>query len=134
VGNQWKIQVQGTKMFKLSQKLKKNQHHIKIWARNLMGNNQHKLILNSHKIEQIEEKLSNQPHNFRLNAWLHRMLRQREKLLLFNQKYWGKLRRKEWLVNGDHNSQYFQQQANTRRKRKLICKLKNDCGMWIDNP
>jgi len=62
------------------------------------------------------------------------MLREREKLLLFNQKYWGTLRRKEWLVNGDRNSRYFHQQANTRRKKKLVCKLKDDCGMWIDNP
>jgi len=61
------------------------------------------------------------------------MLRQREKLLLVNQKYWGTFRRKEWLVNGDGNSRYFQQQANTRRKKKLVCKLKDDCGMWVDN-
>jgi len=99
-----------------------------------LGNNQQKLTLNSQKIEQIEEKLSNQPNNSRLNAWLCKMLRQREKLLLFNQKYWGTFRRNEWLVNGDRNSRYFQQQANTRRKRKLVCKLKDDCGMWIDNP
>ena len=62
------------------------------------------------------------------------MLHQREKLLLFNQKNWGTLRRKEWLVNGDRNSRFFQQQANTRRKKKLVCKLKDDCGVWIDNP
>jgi len=53
---------------------------------------------------------------------------------LFNQRYWGTFRRKEWLVNGDRNSRYFQQQANTRRKKKLICKLTDDCGIWIDNP
>ena len=57
----------------------------------------------------------------------------KEKLLLYNKKYWGTFRRKEWLVNGDRNSRYFQQQANTRRKKKLICKLKDDCGIWIDN-
>jgi len=58
----------------------------------------------------------------------------KEKLLLYNKKYWGTFRRKEWLVNGDRNSRYFQQQANTRRKKKLICKLKDDYGIWIDNP
>jgi len=62
------------------------------------------------------------------------MLRQREKLLLFNQKNWGTFSRKAWLVNGDRNSRYFQQQANIRRKRKLVCKIKDNCGMWIDNP
>ena len=99
-----------------------------------MGNNQQQLLRNAQKIELIEDQLSNQPNSPWLNDWLHRMLRQREKLLLFNQKYWGTFKRKEWLVNGDRNSRYFQQQANTRRKRKLICKLNDECGIWIDNP
>jgi len=64
---------------------------------------------------------------------LNRLLKQREKLLLFNQKYWGKLARKEWLVNGDRNSRFFQQSANARRKRKLVMKIKDDCGVWIDD-
>ena len=53
--------------------------------------------------------------------------------MLFSQKYWGKLNRKEWLVNGDRNLKYFQQRANARRKRKLVIKLKDACGVWIDN-
>jgi len=121
-------------MFKLAQKLKRTKHHIKHWARSFLANNHQKLLLNAQKIERIETLLSNQPNSPRLNDWLHRMLRQREKLLLYNQKYWGTFRRKEWLVNGDRNSRYFQQQANTRRKKKLICKLKDDCGVSIDNP
>jgi len=89
VGKQWQTQVQGMKMFKLSQKIKRTKQHIKIWAMNFLGNNQQKLMLDSQKMEQIEEKLSNQPNNTRLNAWLHRMLSPREKLLLFNKKYWA---------------------------------------------
>jgi len=65
--------------------------------------------------------------------WLNPLILQREKLLLFNQKYWGKLEGKEWLVHGDRNSRYFQQRANTRQKKKLVMKLKDDCGIWIDN-
>jgi len=65
---------------------------------------------------------------------VERLLHQREKLMLFNQKYLRAFRRKEWLVNGDRNSRFFQQQEKNRRKKKLICKLKDDCGLWIDNP
>jgi len=53
--------------------------------------------------------------------------------LLFNQTYWGKLARREWLVNGDRNSRFFQQSANARRKRKLVMKIKDDCAVWIDD-
>ena len=107
MSNQWKTRVHGTKMLILSQKLKHTKHHIKFWARNFVGNNQQKLSTNMQKIDEIEEKLLSQPDSARLNKWLQRMLRQREKLLFFNQKYWGSAKRKEWLVNGDRNSLFF---------------------------
>jgi len=134
VDKQWQVHDQGTKMFKLAQKLKRTKIHIKTWARNFLGNNHQKLMLNAQKVDQIESLLVHQPHSIRLNSWMQRMLRQREKLLLYNQKYWGTLKRQEWLVHGDRNSRFFQQQANTRRKKKLICKLKDACGIWLDNP
>ena len=98
-----------------------------------MATTHQKLIINAQKIEIVDEKLSNQPESYCLNSWMNRLLMQREKLMLFNQKYWGNLRRKEWLINSDQNSRYFQQKANSQRKRKLLCKLKGDCGLWIDN-
>ena len=54
-------------------------------------------------------------------------------MLLFTQKYYGKMARKEWLVNGDRNSKSFHNRANSRRTRKLVIKLRDDCGIWIDD-
>jgi len=109
-------------MYKMSQKLKNMKHKLKDWARTSLGNTQQKLIQNAQKIELVKEKLSNQLENHHLNSWMTRLLRQREKL--FNQKYWGNLRR---------NSRYFQQKASTWRKKKLVWKLKGDCGIWLDS-
>ena len=81
----------------------------------------------------MEDKLLIHPDSPRLNDWMHRLLRQREKLLLFNQKYWGGLKRKEWLVHGDRNSKYFHHRATARREKKMVIKLKDECGVWIDN-
>jgi len=53
---------------------------------------------------------------------------------LFNQKYWGRLKRKEWLVNGDRNTKFFHQRALVRRKKQTIVKLKTDDGIWVDDP
>ena len=55
-------------------------------------------------------------------------------MLLFNQKYRGRLARKDWLVKGDSNSSYFQRRANIRRKKQEITKIKDDAGIWIDEP
>jgi len=81
----------------------------------------------------MEGRLITNPNSYRFNSWMQRLLKQREKMMLFNQKYWGKLARKEWLVNGDRNSKFFQNKANFRRKRKLVMKLQDDCGIWIDD-
>jgi len=54
-------------------------------------------------------------------------------MVLCNKKYWGRLTRKEWLVNGNRNSSYFQRRANTRRKKQHITKIKNDFGSWIED-
>ena len=80
----------------------------------------------------MEEQLINQPDSYRLNSWLKRLLVQREKLMLFNQKYWDRFKRKERLVNGDRNSRFFQQLVKTRRKRNAVLKLKDECGVWLD--
>lgn len=53
-------------------------------------------------------------------------------MTLFNQKYWGQLHQKEWLVNEDRNNTFFQHRANTTRKKKLVIKLRDDCGIWIN--
>ena len=55
-------------------------------------------------------------------------------MLLFNQKYWAQLARKEWLVKGDRNSTYFQRRVNIRRKKCENTKLKDDISIWIDDP
>jgi len=72
-------------MFKLTQKLKRTKYQIKNWARRFLGNNHHKLVLNAQKIDHLENLLANQPNSPRLNSWLRRILRQREKLLMYNQ-------------------------------------------------
>jgi len=51
---------------------------------------------------------------------------------LFNQKYWGKLARKEWLVNGDRHSRYFHQTMKVRKSRGRIFKIKDESGVWLE--
>jgi len=121
-------------MYQVMQKLKYVKLHVKGWSKGFVGHTQHKLVQNESKLKHVEGKLLNQPDSPRLNDLLHRLLRQREKLLLFNRKYWGKLKRKDWLVNGDCNPKFFHQRPRTRRKQQTIIKLKTDDGIWVDDP
>ena len=127
------VPIKGTKMFQVSKKLKLVKYEVKDWAKKQFGNFQDKIFMNEQKIEYVERKLLENPNSFRLNSWMTRLIKQREKMLLFKQKYWGKLSRNEWLVKGDRNTNFFQRRANARRKRKLIMKIKDDSGIWIED-
>lgn len=39
--------------------------------------------------------------------------------------------RKEWLIKGDRNSNYFYRKLSIRKKKKKICKIRDRDGIWI---
>jgi len=81
----------------------------------------------------VESKLIADPQSHRLNDWYFRLLKQREKLFLFNKRYWGNLARKKWLVDGDRNSRYFHQSATSRKRGCSILRIKDESGIWLDD-
>jgi len=104
-------------MFRFVKKLKAIKNDLKPWAKSTFRHVQEKLQQNSDKINYIEARLIADPESYQFNNWFNRLVKLQEKLLLFNQKYWGLLVRKEWLVNSGRNSTYFQRQANSQRKK-----------------
>jgi len=74
-------------MFKLTRNLKNIKQAVKGWSKNQFGHYQDKITTNMQKIEYVENKLIDNPDSYRLNSWLQRLLKQREKMMLFNQKY-----------------------------------------------
>jgi len=51
---------------------------------------------------------------------------------LFNQKYWGKVARKDWFVNGARHSRYFHHTMKTHKSCSKITKIQDASGIWID--
>ena len=51
---------------------------------------------------------------------------------LFSKKYWGRLARKDWVVNGDRHSPFFHQTVKARKTRSKVLKLKDPSGVWVD--
>ena len=74
-------------MFNLAKKLKVIKHEVKDWSKTHFDNFYEKLNKNTQKIEYVKDKLTVNPDSFRLNLWLLWLLKQREKIMLFNQKY-----------------------------------------------
>jgi len=80
---------------------------------------------NTAKLQFVESKIIANPQSQWFNTWHFQLLKQREKLLLFNKRYWGKLGRKKWLIDGDRNSRYFHQYAKARNRNCLILRIKD---------
>jgi len=74
-------------MFQFSQELKALKKNIKPWTKSTFGNFQDKLRLNMDKLSYVEDKLVDNPTNLRLNNWLNQLIKQRGKMLLYNQKF-----------------------------------------------
>ena len=119
-------------MYRVVQKLKKIKLDLKSWSKDTFGNFKSKLERNGKKLLVLETKLVQNPNNARLNNWHYRLIKQREKMHLFNQKYWGRLARKEWLVNGDRHSPFFHQTMKAKKTISKIMKLKDTLGVWVD--
>ena len=83
----WVPRVHGAPMYRVVQKLKKIKLDLKSWSKATFGNFKCKLERNGEKLLTVEAKLVQDSNNARLSNWHYRLLKQREKMHLFNQKY-----------------------------------------------
>jgi len=132
VHKEWMRRPYGTAMFRFSRKLRSIKAALKTWSKAKFANFQNQIEKNSHKLHIVESKLLANPQSYRLNDWHFRLLKQREKLFLFNKRYWGNLARKKWLVDGDRNSRFFHLSATNRKRGCSILRLKDTSGIWIE--
>ena len=116
-------------MYRLAHKLKKVKLELKLWSKSTFGNFKHKLQRNTDKLLHVEQKLVGQPLNARLNNLHYRLIKQCEKMHLFNQKYWDTLARKDWLVNVGWNTRCFHQTMKARKSRSAIIRIKDSSGV-----
>ena len=93
----------GTPMFRLTQKLRSIKSAFKTWSMLKFTNFRKQVENNTNKLHIVESKLIADPYSHRLNDWHFRLLKQREKLLLFNKCYWSILARKKSLLKSGPN-------------------------------
>ena len=86
----WITNIRGANMFKFVKKLKTIKYEIKDWSKKHFGNLHDKITKNGKKIEYVEERFLLDSNNYRFNSWVNPLLKQRGKLMLFNQKYCSK--------------------------------------------
>jgi len=134
VNKAWTGRNSGTPMFQLTSKLRHIKRDLKLWCRSKFANFRKQIDKNTAQLHFVESQLIADPNSLRLNAWYTRLLKQRERLLLFNKRFWGNFARKKWLVDGDRNSRYFHSSAAARKRANTIIRLKDATGVWVEDP
>jgi len=77
----------GAPMFRLTRKLRSIKRELKTWSMTKFANFRKQIEKNTNKLQLVESKLIGHPHSLRLNDWHFQLLKQREKLSLFNKLY-----------------------------------------------
>jgi len=127
----WRTKYIGRNMFTFCKKLKATKIDIKDWFKNNLG------IFMISSLKTLKRLImwnkdfpSTLATIYLILKWLGCLNKEKR---LFNQKYWDKFRRKEWLINGDWNSNFFECRAMITRKKKVVIKLKDESTIWIDD-
>jgi len=134
VRHNWQEHTKRVPMFRFTRKLRSIKSGLKRWSQVKFMHFRTQLEKNTDQLQLVESKIVLEPNSHRLHAWYLRLLKQREKLLLFSKCYWGTLARKKWLVDGDRSSRYFHQIAQGRKRNCAIIRIKDPSGIWLDEP
>lgn len=86
----WAMSCRGSRMYRVTMKLRKIKWALKEWNKKENVWSMKNLDRNQGKLKRAKKKLVEEPDNEIRIKHYERLLKQREKILLFNQNYWGK--------------------------------------------
>ena len=122
----WKIQQDGTSMFKVSKKLKKCKKILKSWSKDHFGSVQRQIAKAKELLWKAEEEAA-KGGNY--GSVIH--LRRELNILLDKEsRMWKQRARTQWVAKGDKNTRYFHGVATQRKRRNFIKGIKDGEEAW----
>ncbi|XP_071903082.1 uncharacterized protein [Coffea arabica] len=119
----WSVQCEGTRWFKIKEKIKNCRLALLKWSSSKKGNSLDRIKWCKDQIEEIKasEAENKGPRIQELKEHL--------KVAYDNEEaYWNQKSRLSWLLEGDKNTQFFHATVKGRRSRNRIQKLKKSSG------
>jgi hypothetical protein len=124
----WNIRVDGTAMYRLTQKLDNVRRNLKNWAKNSFGDifkmkgeieNRLKNLQESMAKGDNREKTTLEEENYRVK-W--------KDITAKEETFWKQRSRILWLEEGDRNTSFFHQLASNHKRRNTINSLEDEGG------
>ncbi|XP_057730828.1 uncharacterized protein LOC130946171 [Arachis stenosperma] len=117
VSEVWRMEVVGSAMFSLAQKLKVCRHRLVQWQKTHKANSQKEIKDLQAKLEELRVAGINRGEEV---TSLEKKL---ELAYLKEESYWREKSRVKWLKEGDQNTRFFHQKFQSRKRRNKIWRL-----------
>ncbi|XP_050226786.1 uncharacterized protein LOC126676595 [Mercurialis annua] len=126
IRSSWKLNITGTLMFQVFEKLKVVRRCLNDWRLTSNTNSQRKIISLRHESQLANSQVQTNiqwPYIKSLEAQLVQAQVQEE-------AYWAQKSRISWLTWGDKNSSFFHSKTKQHRCRNMIYALQDSAGQW----
>ena len=124
----WSIHCEGTRWFKVKQKIRNCTVELLKWSSSKKGNSLEKIKWCKKQIDDIKTSTTeNKKQQVQEMKW------QLKKAYEDEEAYWNQKSRLRWLKEGDKNTQFFHATVKGRRKRNKIQNLRMANGEWTAN-
>ncbi|XP_071939954.1 uncharacterized protein [Coffea arabica] len=119
-----KVQI-GSRMYKITRKIKEVRVAILEWRRKVQGNSKVKIKELKEKLKEVKEE-----HESGNKSRVIELKNQLSKAYEEEELYWSQKSRSKWLKEGDRNTAYFHTTVKAKRKRNTISTLEKQDGTW----
>ncbi|XP_072084677.1 uncharacterized protein [Arachis hypogaea] len=113
----WRIEIEGSPMYKLAQKLKYCRHQIVAWQRSSKSNFKKVMVEIEGQLDEL--RAAGITGKKEILEFENRL----EMAYLQEERYWKEKSEVKWLKEGDKNTHFFHQKVKTRSQRNKICRL-----------
>ncbi|KAK6786628.1 hypothetical protein RDI58_015153 [Solanum bulbocastanum] len=132
VEDAWQIPMEGNSMWKFHLKLKNVCKKLSYWSKHTIGNIFDKTKELENRLQELEENCLNENSDINrmeynnVNAQLIMHIKKEE-------SYWRQKAGLKWYTEGDNNTKFFHSVINSKRKKLMLTRVKDQDGTWKEN-
>ncbi|XP_059070595.1 uncharacterized protein LOC131860228 [Cryptomeria japonica] len=129
-----KCNIQGSKMFQITLKLKEIKHKLLVWNKERFKNIFEEKLRIEKEMDEVNIEVIMHGMDQLLYNTEKRLLKEYEDILTKEEIFWKQKSRQVWLSEGDNNTNFFHNSVKVRRAKNRITQIANGENQIITDP